>query len=222
MTEVSYELPEIGEVSAAADPRTLNALIALKAWINGTGNVSESQLAAAIISKLNAKATGLESQKSIIATEETRENVAYGTLTTPDEVTVALPENGLIGVAYQATWKNTAAGTGRAAIFLNANQLRISIGKGPPVIQEASEVGVDNDNYTSLATSTAGLVSAASGSTGVEADVTTGQIIGVSGQGTGACLVFAGAGTYKISIQFKSALGKVQAKNRKLWCWVIS
>lgn len=240
MTEVSYELPEIGEVSAAADPRTLAALVAIKAWINGTGTIGEAQLAAGIISKLNAKATGLESQKSIIATTEARSSPFYGTLATPDEVTIALPENGLIGVGYHATWKESALGAGRAGIFLGATQLVIGVpGHANPTagaVPEASinAAGLGTEKYVPLSSSPAtGLASmngVASGTSEYAGDATTGQLLGGGLYNIGAevlatggpCYIFAAAGSYKISVQFRASSGVVTVKNRKLWAWVIS
>lgn len=76
MTELAYPLPEIGEPSIAADPRTLEALINIKAWAAGQIDstnlkaggiaeaslkaeaVSESKLSAAVAALLNAKSSG--------------------------------------------------------------------------------------------------------------------------------------------------------------------
>lgn len=66
-------------------------------------------------------------------------------------------------------------------------------------------------------------------------DVATGQVLGAladsakpagdqfgdaAGAG-GTCLIFAAAGVYTVSVQFKPASGSVTAKNRKLWVWTI-
>jgi hypothetical protein len=77
MAELAYPLPEIGEPSVAADPRTLEALINIKAWAAGqidstnlkaggvaeaslkAESVSESKLTAAVAALLNSKSTGL-------------------------------------------------------------------------------------------------------------------------------------------------------------------
>ena len=34
-------------------------------------------------------------------------------------------------------------------------------------------------------------------------------------------MVFAAAGTYDISVQFKASSGSVTVKNRKLWVWTM-
>jgi hypothetical protein len=66
-------------------------------------------------------------------------------------------------------------------------------------------------------------------------DATTGQVVG-AGNGSvsyqnevrattsnlmmgGPCYIFAAAGTYVVSIQFKSTSGTVTVKGRKLWAW---
>lgn len=78
MTELAYPLPEIGEPSISADPRTLEALIAIKTWAAGqitasniaAGGIGEAQLGQNTVSEikltkpvqelLNAKTSGLE------------------------------------------------------------------------------------------------------------------------------------------------------------------
>jgi len=176
-----------------------------------------------------------------ISTTESRTNAAYGLLTTPDKVTVTLATNGLIVVAYQALWQESAAGAGRAAIFLGANQLKTGVANSAPLTQAASlgsgteQVGVD----AHLVTCSFGLFSEflASASPGASADVTTGQALGAVGTsgtsnvmmeiggsqrafsdlGGGYCKLFAAAGTYDVSVQFKASSGSVTVKNRKLW-----
>lgn len=174
--------------------------------------------------------------KSIIATEQSRENTAYGTLTTPDRVTIVLPEDGLIAVAYQATWSETVEHAAFASIFLGANQLKLArAGEGPkgPLVQEAL-IGKTESNAI-LSTFSGGLWSSPAATPYNFGDVTTGQIVGHSGEikygsGTpgapessatagGPCYLFAAAGTYELSVQFKASSGSVHVKNRKLWVW---
>lgn len=161
-----------------------------------------------------------------IATEQNRENAAYGLLGTPDEVEVVLPENCLIIVGFQATWKSTVATSSSAAIFIGSNQLKISeVTGGPPSVQSASLLGPEA-HWESLTSYTGGLVSAEAkaGNSEYTADVTTGQVIGIGSNSftsvvpvSGMCSIFAAAGTYKVSIQYKASSGKVIVKNRKLW-----
>jgi len=153
--------------------------------------------------------------KSIIATEESRTNAAYGMLPTQDRVaSVVLPTDGLIRVGYQATWKSSNANAARAAIFIGASQLKAATNAASPAVQEASGVDVQ-DTYVSLASRPEGLVSG-NASPPYTGDVTTGQLVGTYGSG-GVANIFAAAGTYDVSIRFKSSLGTVTAKGRKLW-----
>lgn len=150
--------------------------------------------------------------KSIIATSELRTNTAYGKLTTPDEVTVVLPTDGVIKVLFQAEWATSDASVAHAAIFLNAVQANIA-GNNAPAAQEAVRAGTTVE--IPLSSYASGLVSG-SGGTGYSADVTTGQIVGTA-NGAGMCSIFAAAGTYTVSIQFKVSSGSVTVQNRRLW-----
>ncbi len=178
------------------------------------------------------------SSKSIIATEQSRENTAYGTLTTPDEVTVMLPENGLISVGYQATWKESVEKAARAALFLGSNQVSIATGSpGSEALPQAAQTRAkEAERFFPLATAGTGLASLHPLG-GYAGDVTTGQILGFLGESAqeaggspyetvtgagGICHIFAAAGTYKLSIRFKASSGKVTVKNRKLWASVIA
>lgn len=161
-------------------------------------------------------------QSSIIATEESRTNTAYGKFATPDEVTVTMPANGLILIGLQATWKSSVASAGQAGIFLGGTIIKAATG-GEIALENEEPVGlqVTSPNHTRfapLATHHGGLETDTEGvSTGsYAADVTTGQIIGVNGKG-GVWFTFAAAGTYVVSLQTKSSSGSVTAKGRKLW-----
>lgn len=152
----------------------------------------------------------------VIATEQSRENTAFGVLSTADEIKeVVLPENGLIAIGYMAKVKSSVSAAGRAAVFVGSNQLK-AIKVGEPVEQEAATIGT---NLTQLSTTGHGLENG--GEEGLTAaDVTTGQVVGVGSKG-GIAYVFAAAGTYAISIKYKATSGSVTAKERKLWCCVL-
>lgn len=185
--------------------------------------------------------------KSIIATTESRTNTAYGLLTTADRVSnIVLPTDGLIAVCYQATWQESVSDAARAALFVGVNQVKVAQASGT-FVQETdtcSTSGTGKDR--SLFTTPGGLLSCPidNGPT-YGGDVTTGQIVGgifdsftstvqnwgldsVSGGGGvvgtlgGPCYLFANAGTYDVTVQFKASSGSVTAKNRKLWVWTIS
>ncbi len=146
----------------------------------------------------------------------TRTNVAYGALSNgPDQVAnVVLPTDGLIVVGYQALWQESVVGAARAAIFVAANQLKTGSAGGAPVVNEA-QIGNTANLDTPLSTSSLGIQSSAA-VTANSTDVTTGQTLGNAGAG-GLCYIFAAAGTYTISVQFKASSGTVSVKNRHLW-----
>jgi hypothetical protein len=179
--------------------------------------------------------------KSIIATSEARSNTAYGTLTTPDTVTVTMPTDGLIAVGYQATWQESVQGAAEAAIFIGANQLKAASGNGLPDAQSAVLGSpISAATPTPLFTFGGGLGSMGAMGAGYSGDVTTGQIVGgampggnirsklaittitQTGAAGGGLLVFAAAGSYAVTVQFKASSGSVTAANRKLWVWPLA
>src|SRR5580658_2948994 len=64
--------------------------------------------------------------RSLIATEQTRESPAFGKLATPDEAEVELAKEGVIGVAFQATWKPSVSNAARAALFVDGVQFSLA------------------------------------------------------------------------------------------------
>src|SRR4051812_48257416 len=102
-------------------------------YIRATGILDTDLDATTVGAKLGLDGTGVVRRgKSIIATEESRSNTSYGTLTTPDQVSnVVVPVNGLLFVAFTALWKESVLKAGRAAIFIGANQLQFPINSGP-------------------------------------------------------------------------------------------
>lgn len=228
-----------GQVSSAA---AVNAnFTAVESIVNGLlsdDNVTANSLTTRVLAQAIREAAGLNASgevrrgKSIIATEEARTNVAYGTLTTPDQVqNVVLPTDGLIAIAYQAMWKESVDDAATAGIFIGANQLQIGGGNSAsPFVQEAAVQASVPNVYKLLCTGGRGLVSAEAtlGATAYTGHVTTGQVVGVKDGGGaadtgdgGVCYAFAAAGTYTVSVQFKASSGSVTAKERKLWVWSI-
>lgn len=154
----------------------------------------------------------------IIATEESRSNPAFGTLTTADEIKeVVVPENGLLLIGYEALWKGSVDKAKRAAIFLNSSQLRNNLASSAPAIQEIG-FNKEGTTFTPLVTTWEGLFTENSNANG--SFVTTGSVVGVNTAG-GFTLIRAAAGTYNISVQYKSSSGSVTAKERKLWVAVL-
>jgi hypothetical protein len=126
-----------------------------------------------------------------------------------------LPTDGLLLIGYKALWKSSVSGAGRAALFLDAVQLKESQEGGAPISHETVSADV-RTFYGHLTTGPEGLVGRAA--TADSSDATTGQMLtpGVNQNG-GLIAVFAAAGTYDVSVQFSATSGSVTAKQRKLW-----
>lgn len=236
MAQISY--PFTLTAGQAENVNQLNSnLSAITTQVNG--NLDETNLAPALAGRLGISQSGsVRRGKSIIATSETRSNAAYGLLTTPDRVSnVVLPTDGLIFISYQATWKEATATNARAAIFIGSNQLKTAQSfNAAPQVQECDLNAGGSNSFFPLTTSgTMGLVSSIAGgggsTTAYTGDVSTGQIQGRWSQTTtdttfahmgGPVCVFAAAGTYDISIQFKSTGATlVTVQDRKLWVWTV-
>lgn len=141
---------------------------------------------------------------------------AYNNLATPDRITqLVVPAGGAIDITFQSVWQNTVASNGRAAIFLNASQIKVPA-SGAPVVQEAtgnSTINVDAPlgSYGPASTPLSTWTNSASNST----EVTTGQ------GGLIAARFFVAAGTYDVGVQFKNnGAGTLTVKNRHLWAEV--
>lgn len=174
--------------------------------------------------------------KSIIATEQSRENAAYGTLATPDEVELIMPQDGLIVINYSAIWKASTEMAGSAALFIGGSQIK-AVERSFNELQSAYYFSSHAEKkFVRLSTFPLGLISEEAETIDCATDVTTGQSLGhVIAKGTyrlggtnhtpenrwvgGPVEIFAAAGTYKITVQFKSSSGNLTVKNRKLWCW---
>ena len=118
MSELAYPLPEIGEESIAADPRTLEALVNIKAWAAGNvgttnltnESVTELKLSGEIQSKLTALGLRIKlyAGPATLKTGELAEQKTNGaTFTLPSAAT----QNQVIGVFSSVTeTKVTASG----------------------------------------------------------------------------------------------------------------
>jgi hypothetical protein len=214
-------IPTIGSANTLADPKIKEALETLNGKLNSENKLLGTNIAAAAEitnAMLSAEAKPFDwYTPKIIATEETRENTAFATLTTKDEITgVVLPENGLIIVGYSANTKSSINKAGRIAIFLGANQLK-SQTTGSVAVQEAETESTTLGRTISYS---GGLIY---GGTTSSADVTTGQALsGGNAAGFGGfCIIFAAAGTYNVSVQYRATSGSVTAKERRLWVAVL-
>lgn len=165
--------------------------------------------------------------KTIIPTEESRTNTAYGYLTTEDKVAgVILTTDGLIFVAYHAMWKGSAVSPPRALadIFLNGVELKSALAGTAAPISVPLAGPSTADTYAVLSTYPGGLMTTSS-ATAYTGDVTTGQVLGGLGAVNlpGVLPIFAAAGTYDVGVQFASTpAGTVTAKQRKLWVWTMA
>jgi hypothetical protein len=256
MTELSFENPEVGKPDKTEEPKIPTAFTKIKEVVNGklnSGNieakgiatsnladesVTEGKLSEAVRNKLSAPS----SAHSEIATEQNRENAAYGKLGTPDEVEIVVPAHGLTLIWFTAQWKCSSTGNARAALFIGANQLKVASSKGVASTQAAIDepAGINPEIFRTLTTCPVGLASY--GGANATGDVTTGQAVGFVPAGGsygleingeiintntadiaaigfgGACAIFGlAAATYAFSVQFKSSAGNVKVKNRKLF-----
>jgi len=235
----ALKIPEIGKAGSTEAPKVdenfeaLNAILDSENKVKGSGvaaetlegkNLKKETVKGEHLAKETIKRAELAAESKpftwykplAIATEESRTNVAFGTLTTADEIKeVVLPENGLIAIGYIAVWKSSGAATARASIFLGSSQIKRTGATAPEGIETA---GTGTNEFSQLTTAPGTGLTATTSGTSL---VSTGQVLGnnITGAG-GMCYVFAAAGTYNVSIQFKSASGSVTVKERKLWVGV--
>jgi hypothetical protein len=187
---------------------------------------------------------------TIIAAEQSRESAVYGVLGTADEIkNVVVSKNSLLLVGYEALWSQSKNEKGRAAIFIGENQLRIGSGLSLAPTVAAAYIGSEGAR---LCTGAGGLTSSSGGFVFASAvDATTGLVMGAfSDEGLARIIEIGGAlkviqkaeagthgepfggfavieklaaGTYNISVQFKSVTeGKVTAKERRLYAIVLA
>lgn len=206
-------VPTIGSKNEVADPRVKAALEALLEYHNAILD-SNNKLDLSTFTFDNSYLTQSKFRwytPVSIATEQSRENTAYGKLATPDEVeNVVVGTDGLMIIGYLAAAKSTVASAASAAIFLNSTQLK-GLASGGAAVQSATLPG----------TSFAFLYSTQKGLTAIENGpslVTTGTVLGTAETSYGSfCIVYVAPGEYDVSIQFKATSGKATVKERKLW-----
>jgi hypothetical protein len=228
---INPSLPIPGQPNATEEPKIVTALSQIVAAVNAVdssnivdGTIAPDDLQSALLDKLGASSASVVRRgQSSIVTQETRTNAAYGLMATPDRVSsLVLQTNGLIVIALQAMMsETTTVGTARAAIFIGANQLKVAASAGP-VVQETAAKAATIGTFNPVFTTAQGLTVQDS-ATVYPGDASTGQLVGFSIAGqTGICYVFAAAGTYDISVQYKTvSTGSVVVSNRKLWAWTV-
>lgn len=190
-----------------------NCLDKLLVGVNSIDEAQFSDTLARLVGLTNGTTKGRG--KCIVSGSESRTNTAYGLLTTPDRVQgIYLPSGGLLHIAYHAVWQASTTTPG-AAIFLGSNEIKQRFpAVAAPVVSGTATSNFATNNKTVLGTSVGGLKS--EWGTAYTGDVATGQILG-SGWDSGFVTVFADAGTYDVSVQFKVASGSVTVENRKLF-----
>lgn len=157
------------------------------------------------------------------AGQEVTNSTSYVALTTPDTVSgLVVPTEGIIVVQFTALWKVTG-GTGFAAIFIGANQLKAATNAGGAAAIQDTQT---TNGFVSTIQSTGQGLSNNSGTVASDStNVTTGQAINAGATTSAAeCKIFGlPAATYSISVLFKNSVGganQTQVKERHLWCRV--
>src|SRR5947207_3956161 len=165
MAKLTLSVPVVGEKRSIAEPKVDTALKEVETWANGNigsnnieaKGVTEAMLSTAVQTLLNEKTAGGVMKKKVIATEQTRTSETFGVLATADEVELEMVENGLIAVAYQATWKESTKNTAKAAIFIDAVELKSAEAKEASAAATQTGIGGTEGKFAPLATSTNGL-----------------------------------------------------------------
>src|SRR6187455_2983289 len=213
-------LPRLNQTGANEWADVESNDVALREVLNG-GIDNENIKAGAGITreKLASDAKGIVGTwytPKVIATEESRTNTAFGTLTTPDEITgIVLPENGLICVGYRAVAKSTVESAGTFALFLGSNQVKAGVSVAP----EVRQANLTGTAFKPIGVSASGPDVGSGGA--YSGDVTTGQLLAPNLSAAPFAVIFAAAGTYAVSVQFKASSGSVVAKERKLWAFTL-
>lgn len=219
----TLSIPTVGEANTTADPKVKTALETYNNSLDAENKLKGSSIATSTIESSNIKNETILSEDlalsakpvrfytpKIIATEQSRENVAFGTLTTADEIKeVVVAENALVELSYVGLVKCSVGGAGRMAIFIGSNQLKVA-GTTIPVVQEAT---VTETGFQQAVSIPGGLGTGTIGTS----YVTTGQTL-TTGTSGGVCRIFnLPAATYTFSIQYRATSGNITAKERKLW-----
>lgn len=183
----------------------------------------------------------------IVTAEESRESTSYGTLSTADEIpNVVVPTNGLLMVQYDALWRPSVTGAGRAALFLGENQLKVVQSEFVAPVTQAAVTG-EAGIWKRLFTQPVGLMGGNAGEIVPATNVTTGQALGyIEGGGNKMKMEISGEvrefdwggvghpsiwgswtvirvnpGTYNLTVRYKASSGNVKAKERRLYAMVL-
>lgn len=196
----------------------------LRDFINGDGWIDSSKYGdGSITSDKLAGVKAVGGGKSVTATEQTRNSTSYGPLSgtlgtdATDEVRgIVLPADGLLVVAFDAMVKSSVGGAGSVAIHLNNTLVSRRFGTGTQGAAVTTSAGAANQ-YDEVTTSGDTGLSIGTATGGAMSPLTTGWVLTSGAASGGPCYIFAAAGTYNVSIQFKATSGTITAKERKLW-----
>lgn len=178
---------------------------------------------------LQALATAVDARvpqigKLYVPTQETIVSTTYALATTPDRIqNVVMPTDGLFAIGFIGMWKVSAAATVNACVHLGANPVKApnTASGGSPINAEAQASPGLATGYTWVTTSKFGM--AGTMAAGADAStVSTGMTLWNQAFGDGGLVqVFAAAGTYDISVQWKTSTGTLSIKERRLWVHAI-
>lgn len=205
--------------------------VAIREVVNGElDNNNLSGSAGITLANLAAEAKPVaQYEPKAIAAEQSRENTAYGFLSTEDKIEgVAVAENAIVRVWYSALWKESKTGVARAALFIGANQLSVPVASAAPQVQAARTGGGEPERLLPLITAPIGLVSTPPTVAANSSFVTTGMSLALANEayfdpenkvsfpGGPVDIIRLAAGTYTIGVKFKASSGSVAAKERIL------
>lgn len=212
MADVTF-LYTLTNGTTASATEVQDSLNKLRTAVN---DIDEANLSAALALRLDINSAATKRGKSVIPTEESTASGAPTTLTTPDRVSnITVPADGIVEVSFQAEWRSTVTGAGRAALFIGGNQLSTSGNATVPPAQQAVAPAGAGTTYVRLFSYIGGISS--DSHTGGVTDTTTGMVLGGAFGGFGPIRVERlAAGTYNFEIRYSVTSGSVFAKNRTL------
>lgn len=177
------------------------------------GAVGPSQLSSAVVQDLGLNSGGNSGRGAVsISGAQGYAATSYGTLATPDQVSITLQTNGIIAVLFEALWKVTS-GTSSAGVFIGASQIQYITPNGVPVVAPATNT---NTHLGELVTSQGILTNVPSGVSD------SSDSAGPMWAGT-PIFIRAAAGTYNVSIQFQqTGGGSMSVQNRHLNVWTVN
>lgn len=163
-----------------------------------------------------------------ITAAESRTNVAFGVMTTPDRVSgITCPANSILVVNYWARFQNSVAGAGSATVVLNGTRVKVhdggvAGGQADNISNSPGAAAV----YNVLATTANNGVRVRSSGFGVNAPPATGMGMGQditdSAGGPFYIIVPNALSNATLEIQFKSTSGSITVADRHLMVGVMA